>query len=572
MIKRLFAIILFAFSLAGFQAAAQQYEAPEVKISQDKVRVNGKSFYAHVVTEKQTLYSISKAYNVSLQDIYDSNKNLDLENAGLKVGQVIFIPTQPAGTAIPSASQGDPFRENREGAERNGARSNSRGDDEETEGNASGTAVPADTKPRTEPATSGSSAMDRWLFPGNNRMKPVTEGETVSSASQSDPFRENAPETVSPSVPNLQQPDSLKVQIDSLTTAADSLDAFVLDIPERISAALLLPFTSSKHSDNTVDFYSGLLLAARDLGKSGIQIDIDAIDVRDSSSITSSRLADYDIVFGPITSKDMKAMLGKCPEGKFIISPLDPQAAALSKQFPSIQAPTPTALQNQDIVHWAIEDMQPGDSLVLITQKGVTLSEGSKCVIDAIKESGVKYHTISYGILEGLQIQKAFEWHCSGNATTRYIVAADDESFVNDAVRNVNLMLFKKHDVALYAPSRIRSFNMIETEYLHSVNTHISAAYFTDFDNKNVSNFIMAYRALFNAEPNQFAFHGYDTLHFFVNICRTYGRQWPKVLQDYSERGMQTDFRFAREEGSEGFVNTAVRRVVYTPEYKIVLQ
>ena len=556
MIKRLFAIILFAFSLAAFQAAAQQYEAPEVKISQDKVRVNGKSFYAHVVTEKQTLYSISKAYNVSLQDIYDSNRNLDLENAGLKVGQVIFIPTQPSapadnstapsGAVVPSASQSDPFREN-----------------------ATGATAPADTKPGS---STGSSAMDRWLFPGNNRMKPVTEGETVSSASQSDPFRENAPETVSPSVPNLQQPDSLKVQIDSLTTAADSLDAFVLDIPERISAALLLPFTSSKHSDNTVDFYSGLLLAARDLGKSGIQIDIDAIDVRDSSSITSSRLADYDIVFGPITSKDMKAMLGKCPEGKFIISPLDPQAAALSKQFPSIQAPTPTALQNQDIVHWAIEDMQPGDSLVLITQKGVTLSEGSKCVIDALKESGVKYHTISYGILEGLQIQKAFEWHCSGNGTTRYIVAADDESFVNDAVRNVNLMLFKKHDVALYAPSRIRSFNMIETEYLHSVNTHISAAYFTDFDNKNVSNFIMAYRALFNTEPNQFAFHGYDTLHFFVNICRTYGRQWPKVLQDYSERGMQTDFRFAREEGSEGFVNTAVRRVVYTPEYKIVLQ
>ena len=151
-------------------------------------------------------------------------------------------------------------------------------------------------------------------------------------------------------------------------------------------------------------------------------------------------------------------------------------------------------------------------------------------------------------------------------------MAADDESFANDAVRNVNLMLFKKHDVALYAPSRIRSFSMIETEYLHSVNTHISAAYFTDFNTKNVSNFIMAYRALYNAEPNQFAFHGYDTMHFFVNICRTYGRQWPKVLQDYSERGLQTDFRFTREEGNKGFVNTAVRRVIYTPDYRIVLQ
>lgn len=541
MIKRLFAIIFLSLSLAGFQAAAQQYEAPEVKISQDKVRVNGKSYYAHVVTEKQTLYSISKAYNVSLQDIYDSNRNLDLENAGLKVGQVIFIPTQPTAPA--------------------------------------GTVVPADTKTE-KPATTGSSAMDRWLFPGNNRMnqnppateKPAAEpetqvqaadGETVSGAFSRNGLHSNAEETVSP-----QQPDSLKVQVDSITT----VDAFVLDIPERISVALLLPFTSSKLSDNTVDFYSGLLLAARDLGKSGVQIDIDAIDVRDSSSITPASLAGHDIIFGPITSKDMKVMLERCPDGKFIVSPLDPQAVALTKNAPSIQAPTPTALQNQDIVRWAIEEMAPGDSLVLITQKGVTLSEGSKCIVDALKASGVKYHTISYGILEGLSIQKAFETHCSANGITRYIVAADDESFANDAVRNVNLMLFKKHDVALYAPSRIRSFNMIETEYLHSVNTHISAAYFTDWGNKNVSNFIMAYRALFNAEPNQFAFHGYDTMHFFIDICRTYGRQWPKVLQDYSEHGLQTDFRFVRDEDAAGFVNAAVRRVIYTPDFKVVLQ
>ncbi len=563
MIKRLFAIIFLSLSLAGFQAAAQQYEAPEVKISQDKVRVNGKSYYAHVVTEKQTLYSISKAYNVSLQDIYDSNRNLDLENAGLKVGQVIFIPTQPtapAGTVVPSASQSDPVREN-----------------------ATGTTVPADTKTE-KPATTGSSAMDRWLFPGNNRMnqnppateKPAAEpetqvqaadGETVSGAFSRNGLHSNAEETVSP-----QQPDSLKVQVDSLITVADSLNAFVLDIPERISVALLLPFTSSKLSDNTVDFYSGLLLAARVFGKTGVQIDIDAIDVRDSSSITPASLAGHDIIFGPITSKDMKVMLERCPDGKFIVSPLDPQAVALTKNAPSIQAPTPTALQNQDIVRWAIEEMAPGDSLVLITQKGVTLSEGSKCIVDALKASGVKYHTISYGILEGLSIQKAFEAHCSANGITRYIVAADDESFANDAVRNVNLMLFKKHDVALYAPSRIRSFNMIETEYLHSVNTHISAAYFTDWGNKNVSNFIMAYRALFNAEPNQFAFHGYDTMHFFIDICRTYGRQWPKVLQDYSERGLQTDFRFVRDEDAAGFVNAAVRRVIYTPDFKVVLQ
>ena len=98
--KRILITTIMMLLLPGaYSAVAQDYQAPQVKISQDKVRVNGKSYYAHVVTEKQTLYSISKAYNVSLQDIYDANKNLDLENAGLKTGQVIFIPTQPSAPA-----------------------------------------------------------------------------------------------------------------------------------------------------------------------------------------------------------------------------------------------------------------------------------------------------------------------------------------------------------------------------------------------------------------------------------------------------------------------------------------
>lgn len=511
-------IFLSMLAFAAIPLAAQEYDAPEVKVSQDKVRVKGKNYYAHVVTEKQTLYSISKAYNVSLQDIYEANKNLDLENSGLKAGQVIFIPTQPSAPAEAAPAS---------------------------------TAEPATTARQEEPApvpdtprdtsvisSSASSALDRWLFPGKYKKTPDTDTSALGG----------------------------------LASVLRDTSDFVLDIPERINVSIILPFTSSQLSDNTVDFYSGLLLAARDLGREGVAIDINTIDVRDSSVLNRDSFAGSDIIFGPITASDMKVFLGKCPEKKYVISPLDPQAAALAKDFPAIQAPTPAALQHADIVKWAIQDLSPGDSIVLVTAKDAAMSESSKSIAETLKASGARYTTISYGILQGLSIQKAFENHCSTAGTTRYIIAADEESFVNDVVRNVNLMAFKKHQVALYAPSRIRNFSMIETEYLHSVNTHVSAAYFTDFSRKEVSSFIMAYRALFNAEPNQFAFHGYDTMHCFVNLCRVYGRQWPKVLEKYQEDGLQTGFRFAREEGSRGFVNTAVRRIVYTPDYKVVLQ
>lgn len=580
--KRLIIIVLALLSLGGATLCAQNYQMPEVRISGDKVRVNGKSYYAHVVLEKQTLYSIGKAYDVSLQDIYDSNRNLDLENAGLKVGQVIFIPTRPnapfsssdntasSSGNVPKTAEGQAAegRKTAEGRVSSSAENATEGTRPSAESPRYSVIVPppaesAEPKAESRPEagqekteSKQESALDRWLYPGKYRKsqeQPVQAVQPVQTASENSEAEE--------------RPDG-----DSPATVKDTVSAFELDIPGRVSVAVILPFTSSRLSDNSVDYYSGLLLAARDLGKAGISVDINAIDVRDSASISKESLSRHDVIIGPITSKDMQSILDKCPEDKLIISPLDPHAAVLAADKPEVQAPTPTNLQNKDIVRWALEEKGPADSLVLITSKGAPLSEGSKCIIEALKESGVRYHTISYGILEGLSIQRSFEAHYSADGVTRYIIAADDESFVNDAVRNINLMVFKKHEVALYAPSRIRSFSMIETEYLHSVNTHISAAYITDFNNKNVSNFIMAYRALFNTEPNQFAFHGYDTLHFFVNLTRSYGRQWPKVLENYSERGLQTDFRFVREEGDAGYVNTAVRRVVYTPDYQIVLQ
>lgn len=71
-------------------AGAQEYVAPPVTISKDKVKIDGKVFYSHIVLEKQTLFSISKAYNVSIEDIYKYNPSVK-EN-GLRKNDIINIP------------------------------------------------------------------------------------------------------------------------------------------------------------------------------------------------------------------------------------------------------------------------------------------------------------------------------------------------------------------------------------------------------------------------------------------------------------------------------------------------
>ena len=85
--------ILLLLSALALPVAAQDYQVPEIEISKDKVLVDGKPFFAHVVTAKQTLFSISKAYGVTVRDIIEANQKLDLEKRGLKTGDVLFTLT-----------------------------------------------------------------------------------------------------------------------------------------------------------------------------------------------------------------------------------------------------------------------------------------------------------------------------------------------------------------------------------------------------------------------------------------------------------------------------------------------
>ena len=72
-------------------ALAFAQEQPEqVRKSTEKIIVNGKVFYLHAVQQGQTVYSISRAYSVTLQDIAAENPGLILEQ--VRPGMILKIP------------------------------------------------------------------------------------------------------------------------------------------------------------------------------------------------------------------------------------------------------------------------------------------------------------------------------------------------------------------------------------------------------------------------------------------------------------------------------------------------
>lgn len=547
---------LIAVSASG-ESYAQDYTAPQVTISKERTRMGGKLYYSHIVLEKQTLFSISKAYGVSMEDIYKANPGLK-EN-GLKKNAVILIPDMSANEPEKNRKR-KPGKEEDEKyithtvrwyedldviAEKYGVSVKSIMELNNLTGrklkNRQKLRIPAaGTMPKEEPAGAPSGT-------GN-----VPEGTLA------------APQTGTQGIQ------------ESGTQPAGTLPLFRKN---SVDVSLLLPLDardSTSGSKSSMDFYCGALLAVRHLGQEGTDIDISVYDVADGQMhITEERLRKSDVVIGPVSPGALGRLMSSAPNSTYVVSPLDHRAEQLAFSYRNfIQAPSSSDAQYTDLADWITDEKSPHDSVLVIYEKGAADRKGINTLTERLKERNISFQTLSYSILEGRDIANTLRNKMTLTAKNHLMIASESEAFVNDVIRNINLMVHEKYDVAVYASSKIRGFETIEGENLHNANLHVSTSYYIDYDQKEVQDFIMEYRALFNTEPTPFAFQGYDIMMYFAGICSKYGNAWPSMLPFEDEEMLQSGFKFSRVSvgmSEIGFVNTAIRRVTYGPDFSLSL-
>lgn len=96
--------ILPTFALIIFMAASAAVSAQvPVEVSTEKVISGGKVYYMHEVQKSQTLYSIAKAYRVSVDAL--TRENIIPPN-GIQTGQILRVPA--SDQQVPAASQARP--------------------------------------------------------------------------------------------------------------------------------------------------------------------------------------------------------------------------------------------------------------------------------------------------------------------------------------------------------------------------------------------------------------------------------------------------------------------------------
>ena len=556
-----FVLVLALAAATAPAISAQEYNNTPVSISKEKVRVNGETCYSHVVLERQTLFSISKAYNVSIDDIYRLNPSL--KEHGLIKNSIILIPTEAtAAEAAPEKVQETPQVAVQDTAKEE---------------------VKEEAKEK-KTAKEKRIHVVKWYENLNDiagKYGITVEELMKANGLTGKKLKSRMKLTIPEPGEYAQQEETEQTQEQSETqqvAEAQEQEAEKEDNPwwlnfrkDKVSASLLLPLkaTGSSSSWSNMDFYSGVLLAVNDLGQNGTDVDLRVHDIADGK-IGNARadIGNTDLTIGPISVRDLNSVFSMNESG-MVISPLDPKAEDLVPVHPGmIQAPTPHKVQYDDLASWIKEDTSVNDKVLLITEKGARQTEAEMQMKSSVDSAGIAYNMFSYSILEGRDVMAPLKNLMTKTGCNRVMIASESEAFVNDVVRNLNLMIHQKYEVVLYAASKIRSFETIEVENLHKTNLHVSLTYYIDYDDQRVKSFLLRYRGLFNAEPSQFAFQGYDIASYFIEMCSKYGNRWPEMLEKEERSMLQSTFR-CRKDGEGGYINEGVRRIVYESEWKV---
>lgn len=386
-----------------------------------------------------------------------------------------------------------------------------------------------------------------YLFPGKRSKKAPKEQKERKEQAQ--------PQAIPQQESAIQAPDTLSLDSQTSESEFDLFERLFRETPSVYKLSLVLPFKSGSDSPsaNYLEMYSGALLALREFGSRGVQVQFSALD--SSLPLDYSQLLSSDLIIGPIAGDQISSVLDSLDVRKAVVSPLDPKNSSLASERQVVQSPTSWEAQIDELASWVDEEISNLDELIVI--KDSTASADCyrmNYVLNALRKRNLRFR----------EVRRVGELEMNKLKSYRILVASDSDAFLTGAVRSVAIAAARKTagSIILYCSSRARRSISSNVSDLHDASTRLTAAYHIDYSSPAVQDFVLSYRSVFNREPGSFAFQGYDLVRYYLSAYLQYGRGWYRHLSDFPQKGLQSDFLFSPEV-SGGRQNLAVRRIIY---------
>jgi LysM repeat protein len=336
-----------------------------------------------------------------------------------------------------------------------------------------------------------------------------------------------------------------------------------------------------------VEMYEGILLAADTLCSLGLEVNLYPYDIRsDTFAITrlmlSGKLADMDLIIGPVYSHNLTAVA----------------AYARSLNIPVV-SPVPlinnSALSGNPTLFLASSSLE-------IAQKAL-----AKKISEFYDYNFVFYHSDTTGIDEDVKRFKNLIFtelsykipyeqirfkellfysrsmfdndsinrlgHAlSDQSKNIVIIASEDAPVISETIQDVQ-GLSRKFDIKVFGYPAMLDIDNLDPKYFFDQDIMVYSPSWIDYSKKDVLQFNNDFRQKFLTEPStkSYAWQGFDIAYYFLSGLAIHGKDFMIHPEIHRPDLLQTEYDFIRSEVGNGFENQKLFLVRYTKDYEVKL-
>jgi LysM repeat protein len=622
-----------------------------VERSKDKVIISGVTYYIHPVKKGETIYSISRAYGMTPEDLVRENPAIA---GGLKEGQSLRIPEKLVSSSLPS--QPTPFQQKVHDNERfiyhilqpgetiyalskkyNVLESeiikSNQGIDIYKITTGSEIAIP-----RIIPAQPNQAAVQQAVEPYYHR---VLKGESLASIAEHYGLSVREIRRANRGVRFPQVGDYLRIpglevavkkpeqeiKIDSLAAEENEGELFigrpavktpVTSLDGSLNVAVLLPFYLNANSVRTeidsskyqkgrrvytvinrppewiypaslgfLEMYEGILLAADTLRSLGLNINLHVFDIKgDTLELTrliwSGRLKNMDLIIGPVHSANLSIVASYAGKlGIPVVSPVPLYNNNVLRNNPLLFMANSSLAVPQSLIAGKIRDYY-NKNIIFIHSDSLNndpevisfrykLLSGLIAMLPAEK---IRFREMIFRSRStpGYNPDQMLSDLLSSDTGNVVIIASEDPPVMIESIQEV-YNLSKKYDIKVFGYPEMRQLLNVDPKFFFELGLMIYSPYWIDYSKVNVKKFCKDFFDKFNTLPSEmsYAWEGYDIAYYFMGGLAMFGKEFTLHPEIFNPDLVYSDFDFRRDSFRDGFENQKLYLIRYTNNYDIEL-
>ncbi len=528
-------------------------EGQELKIPFAKPQsVNYDDFETHKVAKGETVYAITKKYNITESQLKELNPEI---SSGIKEGQVLKIKaktktntsvtnTTTANTTNPSDTVKYHLVQAGESAYAISKKYNITLDQLLSWNGL----LPADIKPGMN------------LIVGKNKTENQNANNIVS----------NVVDTTK-SIVNLDKPKKQKYNV-GLILPFQFNESANIDIDYLITNKQNFPSQTSL----ALDFYEGAIKALDSLKSNDFQVDFHLFDVGEKDSlkldktINSSEFKTLDLIIGPMYSSTFKEIAKQAKTLQIpIMAPLSAQNKSLYENpYASKLTSSPTTLMEL-LADYAMDSLS--NTNLMLVNLGIKDSKDLNQAKAFKNRYNERLHTLKGNNLDSIkEVLKlaGVKSNISSTKTNVLVVPYNSEAVVQDFITQLNVFGDKKDIIVIGLQSWTTRENL-DLEYLNTFKFTWPQFQYIDTKSPIVKSFSSNYRKTNFTDPTDSYFLGFDASYYYLKALKEFGPSFYSQLNKINGDGISVKYKFYSPSTTTGFENRTFHLLRFD-EYKII--